>query len=464
MLAALGLRHAPRFPLGGPSPMAATPLPREPLSGTCDASGNATLKYRAPAHFYVHCYIAVAVSAGSPSYIVTLGGSTSGALVYGQGNQTQLGPVLLQPGEVVQIMVFGANNNATVAGQVVGWQAAQPEELLPLLPLQPTAVTLTTPAVSGLSSGTLVNQGDTVSLNCAGAAVVSVQITSGTIAAGTIIAITGSPDGTTYYDLPIFQPQSNGRWADGSIGSTTFSSYGLLLVPVSGLAGIRIAMTTKGGGQGSLPVILRAAAAAIFPPSISQQLMAQSQPVVIASDQSAVAVTPFGSSLGQKTMANSMPVVIASDQSAVATLFPSNARTAFAATANAAAGVVAEAMLQVIPVRAGVAGAGVTSIAVTAGKKLRLTAIVCSFLTGAAALNVSRFFLRTNPSGAVVITSPLLWVIELAPPSATSGVGNWATADFPDGMELSGTDQVGISHIAGAVTNTEWVALVGFEY
>src|SRR2546426_9368199 len=176
--------------------MAATPLPREPLSGTCDASGNATLKYRAPAHFYAHAYVAIAVSAGNPSYVITLGGS-AGALIYGQGNQTQLGPVVLQPGELVQIIVTGALPSATVAGQALGWQATDPIELLPLLPIQPTAVTLLQPSLSGWSYTSGVAQPSTTTVNVPAGAAGFILLPSGVGAGGTV-KVTGVQTGIVY--------------------------------------------------------------------------------------------------------------------------------------------------------------------------------------------------------------------------------------------------------------------------
>jgi hypothetical protein len=147
VLAALsGWRGSP------PSPrrkMAAEPLPREPLSGTCNASGAATLAYRSPIAFWAHAYIAIQVSAGAPTYAVTQGGLP---LAFGQGGQTVIGPLLLAPGERVAIVVTGATALATVSGQVIGWQALDPTELLPLLPIQPTAVSIAGPSTVAISN------------------------------------------------------------------------------------------------------------------------------------------------------------------------------------------------------------------------------------------------------------------------------------------------------------------------
>lgn len=366
--------------------MAASPLPREPLSGSCDTSGNATLVYRAPTNFYVHAYVTVSVNSGLPQYALTLGSGQ--ALSYGQGHQTQLGPVLLQPGEKMLIVVSGATASTAVAAQVLGWQADQPEELLPLLPLQPTAVTLQLPlgtAWTGLfnNPNPLPNVTQVFGVPVGATALLVTFNNSG---AGGTLTITGVQTGTTYF---------TGVVAAGAAP---------LSFPLEGDTSLSFTNALIGG--------------------------------------SVQAILNFLS----------------------APTFPSNARTAFAATANGIAGVAAEAMATLIPVRAGVAGAGVTSLTVTAGKKLRLTAMVVSFTTGAAAVNVSRFYLRTNPSGAVTTASPVLCMVQLAPEAATLGLGKAIAIPLPDGFEFSGNDAFGVSHIAGAATNTEWISLLGFEY
>jgi len=279
--------------------MAATPLPREPLSGTCDASGNASLKYRAPAHFYIHLYVAIQVSAGTPAYALTLGSSSP--LMYGQGNQTQLGPVMLQPGEVMTISVVGATAAATVIAQVIGWQSAQPEELIPLLPLQPTAIAV----------------------------------------------------------------------------STTLS-----------------------------------------PPNFT-------------------------------------PVFMARRPLAYATI--------------GAAGVLAEAMLTLAAtdLQSGLplAGNGGSTYGVPAGfTTLRLLLLILNMKLGAAAVNTSRFALRINKNAAVATTDPAVVVAELTPQAALANVGATVPIPFPDGLELTGAMQFGLSHIGGATTNVESVSLYAIAH
>lgn len=129
------------------------------------------------------------------------------------------------------------------------------------------------------------------------------------------------------------------------------------------------------------------------------------------------------------------------------------------------AGVVAEAMLTLQAQSDGTNGATGTSFSVTAGKRFRAQQLICCARTGAAAANWSRFVLRMSASGAVTIASPVTAVIDLPAPAAALGVGQQPTQiPLPDGLELSGTQQFGLSHIALAATNIESVTLIGYEY
>lgn len=140
-------------------------------------------------------------------------------------------------------------------------------------------------------------------------------------------------------------------------------------------------------------------------------------------------------------------------------------RTMYAASSAAAtAGVVAEALMTLTPVRDGVAGAGVTTLPVTSGKALRLSALVVTVRASAAVASWARFSLRMNPSGAVTATSPIIAQVEVGTPAQVIGATQTVPWDVPDGIEFTGAMQFGISHIAAATTVLETVSLVGFEY
>lgn len=128
------------------------------------------------------------------------------------------------------------------------------------------------------------------------------------------------------------------------------------------------------------------------------------------------------------------------------------------------AGVAAEAVMTMVPVRDGVAAATNTTQAVTAAKRLRLTHIVIGFVSTAAAVVSVRAGLRINPAGAAVVASPLIFPIALPSAAALAQQGGFAVIPLPDGFEFSGAHQFALSHVGSVATYTLWAALVGFEY
>lgn len=127
--------------------------------------------------------------------------------------------------------------------------------------------------------------------------------------------------------------------------------------------------------------------------------------------------------------------------------------------------VTTEAMLSMVPVRAGVAAGGATTIAVTSGKTLRLTAIVFSHRSTSAAVLSARCALRMNPSGAAIASSPILAIASTTQQAAAlAEAGDTCVVTLPDGIEISGTQQVGLSQVCSATTGVVYATLVGFEY
>lgn len=141
-------------------------------------------------------------------------------------------------------------------------------------------------------------------------------------------------------------------------------------------------------------------------------------------------------------------------------------RTLFSA-ATVIAGVTAvtvEALVTMVPTRAGVAAATATSQAVTSGKTLRITGINVGFVSTAAAVLSMRFALRMNPAGAVVATSPILRIFAVPSGAALAQAGGSMDIEIPDGLEFSGTQQFGITQIGSVATGTIWISVTGFEY
>ena len=126
--------------------------------------------------------------------------------------------------------------------------------------------------------------------------------------------------------------------------------------------------------------------------------------------------------------------------------------------------VIVEALVSLVPTRAGVAAAANTTFAVTAGKTLRITGINVGFISTGATTVSMRFALRMNPTGAVTASSPILHIFTVDSGAALAQAGGWASPPLPDGVEFSGTQQFGISQVGSAITATCWVSMIGFEY
>jgi hypothetical protein len=129
-----------------------------------------------------------------------------------------------------------------------------------------------------------------------------------------------------------------------------------------------------------------------------------------------------------------------------------------------ASSVVSEALMTLTPQTDGTNGSTGTSFTVTSGKRLRLQQIVLSARPTTAAVVIDTFILRMSSSGAVTITSPVIMNVNLTGPAAVIGAGAFMAISLPDGFELSGTQQFGISHVGTIATYVENVSLIGYEY
>lgn len=142
-------------------------------------------------------------------------------------------------------------------------------------------------------------------------------------------------------------------------------------------------------------------------------------------------------------------------------------RTLFSA-ATVIGGVTAvatEALLSLVATRAGVAAAGATSLAVTAGKTLRVTSIVASVRSSAATVLSGRVALRMNPAGAVTATSPIIVILSMTQQAAAlAEAGDTCVLPIPDGLEFSGTQQIGLTQVCSGTGGVVYASIVGFEY
>jgi hypothetical protein len=143
--------------------------------------------------------------------------------------------------------------------------------------------------------------------------------------------------------------------------------------------------------------------------------------------------------------------------------FKDSGRVAFVAVASAVAGVTTEALLTLTPVRTVTAGTAATTLTVTSGKTLRIQAIYVNVKTTAAAVGSVVCHVRMA-AGAVTATSQLFFSCGVSTLAATSGTNNGECFDIPDGFEISGTTQFGITQLASSASCTIDVTVLGFEY
>lgn len=127
--------------------------------------------------------------------------------------------------------------------------------------------------------------------------------------------------------------------------------------------------------------------------------------------------------------------------------------------------VTAEALLALNISRDGAATASATSHTVTAGKRWRITGMIVSARSTGATVLSARVALRMNPAGAATATSPVIAIASMTQQAAAlAEAGDTCVLTFPDGIEISGTMQVGLSQVCSAITGVVYASLIGYEY
>ncbi len=132
-------------------------------------------------------------------------------------------------------------------------------------------------------------------------------------------------------------------------------------------------------------------------------------------------------------------------------------------TASGVAGVITEGLISLTPYRDLVAGSAATTFTVTSGKRLRIQAIILTWRNNTAVAGGVTVRFRML-AGTVLVTSPVHASLNASTALATIGSGQTAFVDLPDGFELSGTMQFGLTQLAvGAVVGFD-VHVIGYEY
>lgn len=135
-------------------------------------------------------------------------------------------------------------------------------------------------------------------------------------------------------------------------------------------------------------------------------------------------------------------------------------------SATALAGVTTETLINLTPLRDLVAGTAATSHAVTAGKRLRLQSISLT-LRSTSTVNVGAIVRFRLLAGTVLVGSPVHNSLAcMSSNLATAVIGNARSeqVQFPEGLELSGTMQLGLTQLASATSATLDIHVTGYEY
>lgn len=125
----------------------------------------------------------------------------------------------------------------------------------------------------------------------------------------------------------------------------------------------------------------------------------------------------------------------------------------FYAQNQSGTGFFSEGMITLTPSTDFSNGSTGTSFGVTSGKKLKIQTITVTLVLNAGSIGIVK--VRISNSGAVNTSSV---------PIATFGDGTITTLEFPDGLELSGNMQIGVSYKSGNTSQAFDLYITGYEY
>ena len=139
-------------------------------------------------------------------------------------------------------------------------------------------------------------------------------------------------------------------------------------------------------------------------------------------------------------------------------------RTIKVYTATSVTGVTTEAMLTLTPLTNFTAGSTGSSFSVTSGKTFRIQSIVATIQSTTTTAVSGAVRLRISASGTVTTGTTATASIGTDATSAQNGGGSTNILHFPDGLEISGTMQFGLSQVAGSTSSTVSASIIGYEY
>jgi hypothetical protein len=283
-------------------------------------------------------------------------------------------------------------------------------------------------SVDTLATGNITALNGTLAINAQGAYTVSVNIAGTWVA--TLVAEGLMADGTTWVQLPMSVVTTTLPYA--SVFSTT--TNGQYLITGGGYTSIRIRASAFTSGT-----------------------------VVVGLNASLAQQTIFSAQLGAWSVNG--PTLTKGTQGATG-FSTQDLKDAgrvikvYSATFTAAT---TEALVTLTPISDGTAGGTATTFAITAGKRFRIQAINVTTRNAGAAGQGVVVNLRMTNTGAVTATSPLVATAAAGTQLTIANVTATGSATIPDGLELSGTMQFGISQVGSATANNT-VTLIGYEY
>lgn len=296
-------------------------------------------------------------------------------------------------------------------------------------------VTGTTPSFGGVYTWIVVKeQSLDYGLNQAGnqlpVSVVNMDANSNTIVVG------AAASGAALSGNPVLMAGSDG--VDARNLSTNAS--GNLLVAQAAVAGVALAdaWTTKITDATNGPVAVKAASTTA----------AATDPALV------VAISP------------NLPTLTKGTQGSVGFAIQElkdSGRVPVTLMCSATAGVTSEALLSLTPNHGTTVGSTGTTYTVTSGKTFRITAIAVTVRNTSAVASGAVVRVRTL-AGTVLVESPIIFSVGAAVNGAVSGQCGTGEVEIPDGFEISGTQQIGLTQLASATTCTLDVAVIGFEY
>lgn len=292
------------------------------------------------------------------------------------------------------------------------------------------------------TSATALNSTWTLPLNGSNAITLGI-VADGTLTAGSLVFET-SQDGANWFSVQgsvttNFQILTSWAVTQGSL-AINFN--------VAGFSYFRVLLNPVISGSGTVTFIIQNVSASV----VSDVSVGQSDG------------TNLHATLDDAAGGNAVNTVVKGTQAARALGvqdLKDSGRTPVILYVDSIAGVTTEA-LATMNINKGGTVSTATEYTVTTGKTLRVQSMFISCRATSAAMVSARARLRS--AATVAATSPIFCLGEASSLSATTAASNGTDIAIPDGVEIAGGQQVGISQIATATTADVTALIVGYEY